>query len=247
MVMSPDFNNYNPFQAWNPGTALQDVRNQMMSAYGTLQNARSNASGTPPMGGEAQMQPVGMPQVQQPMGQTPMPTPGSPFANYGGVQNQWQGQYAIQNNPFMQPQQMMGAPAAPMMGSSIPAAQGSPFTAPSTGGIAGYGLPVGQGAPGGNGVEWLRSMGMPIPTFLDQISQGQSVGPANYNNALRGLGGVQGLMSPQTLANLAPSELQFLQGFFETVLGIPFNDIINAAYQPFAGLGNAQTAGFNWQ
>jgi hypothetical protein len=115
-----------------------------------------------------------------------------------------------------------------------------------TGGIAGYGLPVGQGAPGGNGVDWLRSLGMPIPAFLQQISNGNPVGPGNYNGVLQSLGGVQGLMSPQTLGNLNPSELQFLQGFFETVLGIPFQDVMSAAYRPFSGLGNAQSASTGW-
>lgn len=236
--MDSQFNNYNPFEGFNPGTALQDLRNQMMDAYGQMQQRQ-------------QQQPMQQPMSQGPMASpVEMPNPGTPFGNYGGVQNQWQSQWGIQNNPFMQT--MMQQPAMPPqpMGQASPMQQpmqNNPFTQPNAGGIAGYGLPVGQGAPGGNAVNWLAGQGMPIPSFVQQISNGQAVGAGNYNDVVQQLGGVQGLMSPQTLNNLNPSELEFLQGFFETVLGIPFNDIISAAYRPFNGLGNAQQAGFSWQ
>lgn len=267
MPSSSQYNNYNPFSGFNPGEALSQVRSQMMDAYGQMQaggqaggggqqvNQQVQQNGYPGWGGQGGGQPQGW----------------GGMANWGGVQNQWQSQYGMQNNPFMQ--QPMSQPAIQPMpqqnvglnpynrGYQQPMQQANPLpmAAPdpmqvmqqSGGGIGGgagmFGLPVGQGAPGGSGVDWLSDLGMPIPQFLQQISDNQAVGPGNYNDVLQQLGGVGGLPSLQSLQNLNPSEQEFLAGFFETVLGIPFNDVVAAAARPFAGLGNAQQSRTAWR
>lgn len=273
MVMSSQYNNYDPFGGFNPSTALSDVRNQMMDAYGQMSQSRSGGMGGgmgggmsdpfasigggmggmngpvgigntmmgagPGAGGMANPfagagMPFQMPQMGGQMGggMPPMGQSYDPSQYSGGWQPNWGG--GMQAGGGMQQPQQGGMGGAALGGTG-------------EGGIAGYGLPVGQGAPGGNGVNWLDSLGMPIPSFLRQVSNGQTVGPANYNNVLQGLGGVNGLMSPQTLNNLNPSELDFLQGFFETVLGVPFQDVIQAAQRPFAGLGGAAQGQTTWQ
>lgn len=268
MAMSPDYNNYDPTMAFNPQTALSDVRNHIMDAYGRMNQ------------GDAQTQPVGggfgggfgggspfgnlasNPFIQSLQGMN-FPAPqANPLAGYGDAGGGWGAQPQGSNhrqssgygrtyggggygggaaygggNPGGTPPPMGGTPQA---GGGTPQAGG-------TGGIAGYGLPVGQGVPGGDALAWLQSMGMPIPDFLSRIQAGMPVGPADYNQVVNSLGGMRGLPSPQTLGNLNDSEMQFLQGFFETVLGIPFGDIVNSAYRPFSGLGNAQYGQMNWQ
>lgn len=162
----------------------------------------------------------------------------------------------IQSNPFIQAMQGPPGGIAPAIGGAMnnytqsvqggnpdPLALMQGFGGQGIGGGAGqFGLPVGQGAPGGNAVDWLSGLGMPIPSFLQQISNNQPVGGSDYNTVLQQLGGVGGLPSLQSLMNLNPSEQEFLAGFFETVLGIPFNDVVAAAARPFSGLGEARSA-----
>lgn len=332
-------NNYNPFSGFNPQTALTDVRNSLMDAYGQMntqtggrgaqmmgafqqlpQQLQGMGGGLPPssifnQGGQqgggvtagfgdapSQQNGVGMPQGG-PWATQPLPQQ-NPFAPMGGGQAQMpmqqmqmpqgmpqynpaqQGMYTPQYQPTQQdlmqqfpqgqaqgqfpqpfmpnPQQAMGLPAPNpqqvMQGGPTgynPQSQGmaqQPYMPPTGqgGGIGGgagqFGLPVGQGTPGGGpAVDWLKSQGMPIPSFLQQASDGQPIGGANYNETLTKLGDAGGLPSLQSLNNLNPSEQAFLQGFFETVLGIPYADVVAAAQRPFAGLGQATQGRANWR
>ena len=165
----------------------------------------------------------------------------------------------IQSNPFIQAMQGGAGQIAPTIGGAMGGYQqsvqsGNPdplslmqgFSSAQGGGIGGgagqFGLPVGQGAPGGNALDWLSGLGMPIPPFLSNIANNRPGGGADYNTSLQQLGGIGGLPSLQTLMGLSPSEQEFLAGFFETVLGIPFTDVVAAAAKPFSGLGQARGA-----
>lgn len=103
-----------------------------------------------------------------------------------------------------------------------------------------FGFAPGQ-VPGGDAISFLRSQGLPVPDFLQQTASGQPVRPGSLGTAAQELGGVS-LPSLQGLRNLNPDELEFLAGFFETVLGIPFQTVINEIQRPFAGLQPAAAA-----
>ena len=170
------------------------------------------------------------------------------------IQNPIYQQASFQRNPFIQAMQNAPTGAAPNTAGGMngyqtnqdPLALMQGFSSAQGGGIGGgagqFGLPVGQGAPGGNALDWLSGLGMPVPPFLSNIANNRPASGGDYNTALQQLGGVGGLPSLQTLMSLSPSEQEFLAGFFETVLGIPFQDIVDAAARPFAGLGAARGA-----
>lgn len=94
---------------------------------------------------------------------------------------------------------------------------------------------------GDNALDYLRSLGGTIPSFLQTLFNGGAVRePGNMSAALNGLGGwAGGVPSPQSFGNLSGSEGDFLQGFFESLLGIPMSDIMGASMQPFQNLRTA--------
>ena len=109
-----------------------------------------------------------------------------------------------------------------------------PGTYPIAGG---FGFPSGA-LPGGNALNTLNGLGFPLPPGLTQLLQG-GIGPtSNFGASAQQLGGLP-IPSLQGLSRLGPSGLGILQSIFETMLGIPFNDILFASQQPFAGLFSA--------
>lgn len=110
-----------------------------------------------------------------------------------------------------------------------------------------FGFGFGQGVPGGDAVRFLEEAGFPDVNLLQSLQQGQALGRTDTGSAADQLGGLP-LFSPQSLANLGPSGVQFLMGLYSTMLGIPEEDLINAAFAPFRGLGSAaparQSSGF---
>lgn len=126
--------------------------------------------------------------------------------------------------------------------SSIPGT----YTLPGAQGIQGGGMqanPFQGDVSGRSGIGRLEDLAGAdaVPNFLRMLSGGQAIGnPSNMNDTLMQLGQFNGTPSPQSLNNLNPSENQFLQGFMESILGIPWADITSAAYQPFQGLNTAR-------
>lgn len=123
------------------------------------------------------------------------------------------------------------------------------FTQPGTYAVSGGGIGgQSQAGPhfnmGDNALDFLKSLGGDIPSSLQSLFNGQPVGQAsNLGQSLMGLGGWQGgAPSPQSLGNMNPSELDFLQGFFQSLLGIPMEDVMNGVMQPFNGLNSARPA-----
>ena len=104
-----------------------------------------------------------------------------------------------------------------------------------------FGFGFGNGVPGGDVVSFLQNAGFPDVNLLQAIQQGQALGQTNFNNSAQQLGGVA-LPSLQSLMRLGPSGYQFLMGLYEQMLGIPEDDILYGAQQPFMGLGGAQPA-----
>ncbi len=132
---------------------------------------------------------------------------------------------------------------------ALPGASGIGGANPWGGGGGGMGPAPAAGPswkPGDNALNFIQQLGGQIPDFLSTLNQGQAVGaPGDIGASLQGLGqfgGGGGVPSPQSLSNLQPSEMQFLQGFFETLLGIPMQDVLGASFQPFQGLGRGRTA-----
>ena len=119
----------------------------------------------------------------------------------------------------------------------------SPWGGSGYGGNEGYGG-VQQGfQPGNNALSFLEGLGGGVPEFLRMLSGGQALGrPGDMNSTLNQMGQFGGMPSPQSLGNMNWSELQFLQGFFESVLGIPFLDILGESTRPFEGLQTAKRA-----
>ena len=98
-----------------------------------------------------------------------------------------------------------------------------------------FGMPQGA-VPGGDAIGYLRSLGMPIPDFLNNDMR---MRPTDLGTSLQQLGNVSA-PSLQALQRLNPSAQEFLAGFFETVLGIPMQDILFNAQQPWQGLGQGR-------
>lgn len=133
---------------------------------------------------------------------------------------------------------------------SLPGAGGTGGNPWQGGGGGGYQTPSAPSGPswnpGDNAVNFIQQLGGQIPDFLSTLNQGQAVGGrGDIGRSLQGLGqfgGGGGVPSPQSLGNLQPSEMQFLQGFFETLLGIPMSDVMGASFAPFQGLRSAGPA-----
>lgn len=121
------------------------------------------------------------------------------------------------------------------------AGQGGPGTAQTGAPTQPFGFQPGQGVPGGNAIQYLERMGMPIPPHLRAVAGGRAVQRGDLNRASQQLGGAF-LPTPQAMQRMSPSEQQFTQGFYETVLGLPFSDIMQSIQQPFAGLRSARAA-----
>lgn len=102
-------------------------------------------------------------------------------------------------------------------------------------GGTGFGFDVGAGVPGGNAVDFLTEQGFPVPDFLNALNDRDPFQTGDLAASAQQLGGIE-LPSLQSLSRLSPSELDFLSGFFESLLGIPFADILFAAQQPTRGL-----------
>lgn len=95
---------------------------------------------------------------------------------------------------------------------------------------------------GRSALDYIRSLGGAVPDSLSTLFNGQALSnPGNMSSVLNQLGGWQGgVPSPQSFMNMSPSELDYLSGFFESLLGIPMNDILAASTQPFNGLISAR-------
>lgn len=105
--------------------------------------------------------------------------------------------------------------------------------ATGSGGLGQFGLPTGP-IPGGNAFDFLRRGGFPQNDLLGALETGGRLPSTDISKALMDLGG-SALFSPQGLSNMDPLQMGFLQSFFETVLGIPFDAVLGGALQPFQG------------
>ena len=107
------------------------------------------------------------------------------------------------------------------------------------GGIGGaFGFQPGA-VPGRDAIAFLSRTGMQLPQFLQALKTNEFIQPQNLQRASQELGGVN-LPSLQGFNRLLPSQQKILAGFFETLLGIPFEDIFAAISQPFQGLSSAR-------
>lgn len=104
-----------------------------------------------------------------------------------------------------------------------------------------FGFGFGNGVPGGDVVQFLQDAGFPDVNLIQAIQQGQALQQTDYNRSAQSLGGVA-LPSMQGLSRLGPSGMEFLLGLYATMLGIPEEDILYGAMQPFMGLGGAPQA-----
>lgn len=99
-----------------------------------------------------------------------------------------------------------------------------------------FGFGTGNGVPGGDVLAYMASVGMPIPPFLQQIfAQQGGVGRTDYGVSSQKLGGAP-IPSLQSLNRAGPDATEFLAGLYETLLGIPFDRIVESAAAPFSGL-----------
>lgn len=101
-----------------------------------------------------------------------------------------------------------------------------------------FGFGFGQGVPGGDMAQYLQNAGFPDMSIPNALRAGAPLGGSNVGRAAQQLGNVN-VSSPQQMAQLGPSGLEFLRGMIETMLGIPFEDYLNASMQPFQGLQGA--------
>lgn len=92
---------------------------------------------------------------------------------------------------------------------------------------------------------FMEAQGMPSSPNLERLMNGQALQSADISRSVGALGNIP-IPSLQSLARLAPSELEFLSGLFETVLGIPFMDILWQAQRPYQGLRGAPQGAFNF-
>lgn len=150
------------------------------------------------------------------------------------------------------PQQQPAAPATDFTSMGSTFGVGGGITSPNFGGGGGgsgsvgdFGFPIGDTSPfggfGNDAVGFLQGAGGPVPDFLQALRGHDAFQQGDLASSAQQLGGVE-LPSLQSLSNLSPSELDFLGGFFESLLGIPFADILFAAQQPTRGLRNAAPA-----
>lgn len=92
--------------------------------------------------------------------------------------------------------------------------------------------------PGGDALQFLRDIGFPIPSSFSGLQTGQPLQAGDLGTASRQLGGLD-IPSPQSLGRLDDTGLQLLMSIFETLLGIPFQDVQRAGLRPFQGLRGA--------
>lgn len=104
-----------------------------------------------------------------------------------------------------------------------------------------FGFGIGNGVPGGDMAAYLQNQGFPDMSIPNALRAGAPLGGSNVGRAAQRLGNVN-VTSPQQMAQLGPSGLEFLRGMIETMLGIPFEDYLNASLQPFQGLQGAPMA-----
>ena len=104
-----------------------------------------------------------------------------------------------------------------------------------------FGFGMGNGVPGGDMAAYLQNQGFPDMSIPNALRAGAPLGGSNVGRAAQRLGNVN-VTSPQQMAQLGPSGLEFLRGMIETMLGIPFEDYLNASMQPFQGLQGAPMA-----
>lgn len=104
-----------------------------------------------------------------------------------------------------------------------------------------FGLPSGPVEGGLQG--FLQDNEVPMSPNLERLMQGQALQSADISRSVGSLGNIP-IPSLQSLSRLAPSELEFLSGLFETVLGIPFMDILWQAQRPYQGLRSAPMGSF---
>lgn len=104
-----------------------------------------------------------------------------------------------------------------------------------------FGFGFGNGVPGGDMAAYLQNAGFPDMSIPNALRAGAPLGGSNVGRAAQRLGNIN-VTSPQQMAQLGPSGLEFLRGMIETMLGIPFEDYLNASMQPFQGLQGAPMA-----
>lgn len=104
-----------------------------------------------------------------------------------------------------------------------------------------FGFGFGNGVPGGDMAQYLQNAGFPDMSIPNALRAGAPLGGSNVGRAAQQLGNVN-VSSPQQMAQLGPSGLEFLRGMIETMLGIPFEDYLYASMQPFQGLQGAPMA-----
>jgi hypothetical protein len=109
--------------------------------------------------------------------------------------------------------------------------------------------PQSFGFPGGpveGGLQgFMQQQGMPSSPNIERLMRGEALQSADISRSVGALGNIP-IPSLQSLARLAPSELEFLSGLFETVLGIPFMDILWQAQRPYQGLRGAPQGQFSF-
>ena len=181
--------------------------------------------------------------------------------NYGGTPQQPQGYNPAFNEPYnpVQPGQgqMLGRAGTPQWaqqqgGYIAPPTRQQPGQYPgmppyreygrdpSTYSVSGgqdYGLargPVPQGMQA-----FLRALGFPEMGITDNLTAGRPLQPYNAANAAQQLGGVN-IASPQSMNALGPSGQDYFAGLIESILGMPIQDYLYGAYQPFQGLNEGR-------
>ncbi len=138
--------------------------------------------------------------------------------------------------------QFGGGQAGGQAGAAAPGLAGLPgAVGPTTPGTIGrpgqFGFAPGA-VPGGDALQFLRDIGFPIPSTFSGLQTGQPLQAGDLGTASQLLGGL-GIPSPQSLGRLDDTGLQLLQSIFETLLGIPFGDVVTAGRRPFQGLRSA--------
>jgi len=180
----------------------------------------------------------GTPNINQPQGRTPPPPtnpPKQPQAGFSGAPqgniteiNHWTPDFRPQNPP-QQPQGM----------STIQSPNTYPIRPNNIIQPQNFGFGFGQGVPGGDAAEWLRNAGFPDMTIPDLLRSGAPMGPNRVAQTARQLGNF-GLMSPQQMQMQGQSGMEFILGMIQTMLGMPQEDYMQAAYAPFQGLMSPQ-------